>query len=76
VSVTQGVGQQGVGATASVPSSAVPCDGRWRSLDVRADPDGRFRRGAAEVDAFLTVHDPLSFDPVAQAQASGPVRIG
>lgn len=71
------VGQGQVGATGVVTRGQLTCDGRWHLLRLRAAPvTGAFHRGRVDVLAYLTVYDPESFDPVAQASASRSVAVG
>lgn len=78
VSATQG---EPVGAAQDSELLTVRrCDGRTRSYVVRLvsepSPDrGVFRTGWIRLDAELTVFDPESFDPVAQARKSRAVRV-
>jgi hypothetical protein len=69
-----GVG--GASGTAFVEGDAIPCDDRWHRLFVRVSPaEVAFSKGAATVLAFFDVLDPISFDPVTQAQANTTVWI-
>ena len=55
---------------------AISCDDRWHRLFVPVTSGGvAFSRGEATVFAFFDVLDPISFDPVTQAQAVTTVRI-
>lgn len=70
--LTIDVSQGGVSAQGTGAGLGLVCDGAWHLLRVPATPStGRFVHGAVSVNGFLTVFDPQSFDPVAQAQASG-----
>ena len=54
----------------------IPCDDRWHRVVLPIASVGTpFQRGPADASAYLTVLDPLSFDPVAQAQQFVSVRI-
>lgn len=78
VSATQG---EPVGAAQDFEFVTIDeCDGELRSYVVRLrserSPDrGVFRLGWIRVDAELTVFDPDSFDPVAQARKTRAVRV-
>lgn len=75
LSLTQGVGENGVGASPRFPSGGVVCDEVWHAVDLRTRKHSGFRRAPARMDATLTVFDPLSFDPVSQASAGRSVLI-
>jgi hypothetical protein len=55
---------------------ALVCDGDWhRVVVLLGSADPAFTRGPAQVEAVVTVLDPESFDPVAQARETATVRI-
>jgi hypothetical protein len=64
-----------IGGEAFVPDVPV-CDGQDHVFSVRVRPDADpFRLGPAHVLASLTVLDPVSGDPVDQAQVNRSVRL-
>ncbi len=66
----------GASGTAFVEGDDISCDDRWHRLFVPVTSGGvAFSRGEATVFAFFDVLDPISFDPVTQAQAVTTVRI-
>ena len=77
VSATQG---EPVGAAQDFEFLEIECDGEIRPYVVRLrsepSPDrGVFGLGWIRVDAELTVFDPESFDPVAQARRTKAIRV-
>jgi hypothetical protein len=66
----------GASGTASLPGEFISCDDRWHGVFLRVTPaETPFSPGPARVLAFFDVLDPISFDPVAQAQANTNVWI-
>jgi hypothetical protein len=66
----------GASGTAFLDGQFISCDDRWHRVFLRVTPgENPFSRGPARVLAFFDVLDPLSFDPVAQAQANTAVWI-
>lgn len=66
--------ESGSGGTASGDFGLV-CDGRWRRVEVSIEPvPGPFQPGEVIIaHAFFDVLDPISFDPVHQAQDTATV---
>jgi hypothetical protein len=68
LSVDVSTPEPGVGGSAS-GDFGLACDGRWHRVEVSVEPvGGFFFPGPLTVHAFFTVLDPISFDPVDQAQ--------
>jgi hypothetical protein len=65
--VSQSDGTTGGSAFGDV---GIVCDAQWHAFRVRVIPSSPFVVGTVHVLAYLTVYDPLSFDPVDQASAS------
>lgn len=64
--------ESGTGGSAS-GNFGVVCDGRWHRVEVSIDPSPGPFQGEILVQAFFTVLDPDSFDPVEQAQDTAVV---
>ena len=67
LSVDVGQEETGAGGSASGDFGLV-CDGRWHRVEVPVEPSPGPFLGAFVAHAFFTVLDPISFDPVDQAQ--------
>jgi hypothetical protein len=67
VEVSQSDGTTGGSASGDF---GLVCDAQWHAFRVRVIPSSPFAVGTVHVLAYLTVYDPLSFDPVDQANAS------
>lgn len=69
-------GTQAAGAAYGSALLDLPCDGVTRPVTVWLTSDGvRFKRGALQVDAEITLLDPDFFDPAAQIRASRSVSV-
>lgn len=67
---------QGAGGGSAFQTDGIACDDRWHTVVLNITPGQvPFSAGEAQVQAYFTVLDPLSFDPVAQAQATATVRL-
>ena len=67
LSVDVGQEETGAGGSASGEFGLV-CDGRWHRVEVAIEPSPGPFVGEFVAHAFFTVLDPISFDPVDQAQ--------
>ena len=67
LSVDVGQEETGAGGSASGDFGLV-CDGRWHRVEVPVEPSPGPFLGTFVAHAFFTVLDPISFDPVDQAQ--------